>query len=99
MSNVTRSYGSVTSPSRSLEDDLRARDRQLVALAARLPDEHGQLQLAASAHLERVGGLCGRHLDAHVAQYLAVQAQVAAHDEVGRWWCSWAAQSYPEAVA
>ena len=38
-----------------LEDDLRLRDHQLVALAAHGLDQHRQVQLAAAEHLERVG--------------------------------------------
>ena len=37
------------------QQHLRPRDLHLEALAAHLLDEHGQLQLAAAAHLERVG--------------------------------------------
>ena len=38
-----------------VEEDLGARDLELEALAAHLLDEHRKLQLAAAAHLERVG--------------------------------------------
>ena len=55
MSTVMRSYGSWVSPSTLAQDHLRARHLQLEALAPHLLDQHRQLQLAAAAHLERVG--------------------------------------------
>ena len=71
---VIRSYGSWTPSARVVEDHLRAADRELVALAAHLLDEDGQLELAAAADLERVAGLGGVDLDRDVAEDLAVQA-------------------------
>ena len=73
MSIVIRSYGSWISPFDRVEQHLRARDLQLEALAAHLLDEHGQLELAAAADLERLGGLGGQDLDRDVAEDLAVQ--------------------------
>ena len=71
---VIRSYGSWTSPPTSWQDDLGAADRQLVALAAHLLDQHRQLELAAAAHLEGVAGVGRMDLDRDVAQDLALEA-------------------------
>ena len=56
-----------------VQEDLRAGDLELEALAPHLLDEHGQLQLAAAAHLEGVRGGGGADLDADVAEHLALQ--------------------------
>ena len=71
MSIVIRSYGSWTSPPTVAQDDLRAADGELVALAAHLLDEDRQLELAAAPDLERVAGLGRVDLDRDVAQDLA----------------------------
>ena len=57
-----------------MEQHLRARHLELEALAAHLLDEHGQLELATAAHLERLGRGGGQHLDRHVAEHLALEA-------------------------
>ena len=74
MSIVIRSYGSWIPLVGVVEDHLRAADGELVALAAHLLDQHGQLELAAAADLERVAGLGGVDLDRDVAEDLAIQA-------------------------
>ena len=56
-----------------VEDDLGAADGELVALAAHLLDEDGQLELAAAADLERVARVGRVDLDADVAQDLAAR--------------------------
>ena len=75
MSSVMRSYGSWTAPVDRAQDHLRAAHLELEPLASHLLDEDGQLQLAASAHLERVGRLGGEELDRDVAQDLLLQAR------------------------
>ena len=50
------------------QQHLRARHLQLEALAAHLLDQHGQLELAAAAHLERLRRLGRPHLDGDVAR-------------------------------
>src|SRR5262249_53344815 len=65
-------------------DDLRARDGELVALAAHLLDEHADLHLAPRGDLEDLGALGGLDADRHVAERLAPQplADLARGDEL-----------------
>ena len=82
MSTVIRSYGSWTSPPIVAQQHLGSRGRQLVALAAHLLDEDGQLELAAAADLERLAGLRRADLDRDVAEDLLLEAglDLAARD-------------------
>ena len=69
-----------------VQEHLRARHLELEALAAHLLDEDGQLELAAAAHLERVGRRGGVDLDADVAEDLALEAgpDLARGEELAR---------------
>ena len=60
---------------------LRLADGELEALAAHHLDEHGELQLAATLDLPRVGPLGRQHPDADVADELGVEAVL---DQAGR---------------
>src|SRR5262249_44295415 len=59
------------------EDDARAADRELVAFAPHRLHQHGELQLAAAGHLERVLALGLAHANGDIALSLALQARAA----------------------
>src|ERR1019366_3040213 len=65
-----------------LEDDLRARERELEALAAHRLDSDREVQLAAARHAEGVGavGLLHAHRDVRPQLLLEALADVAARD-------------------
>ena len=59
-----------------VQNDLRLRDLELEALAAHLLDQHRELQLAPTSHLEGIRRLGGRNLDGHVAEHLPVEPRL-----------------------
>ena len=84
MSIVIRSYGSWIAPSTSCRRTSGRDGGQLEALAAHLLDEDRQLELAATADLERLARLGRADLDRDVAEDLAVEPRLdlAAGDEL-----------------
>ena len=58
------------------QDHLGTADRELEALASHLLDEDRQLELAATAHLERLARVTRVDLDRHVAEDLAVESRL-----------------------
>src|SRR5439155_17644206 len=67
-----------------LQDHLRPRDLELVTLAPHRLDEDREVQLAAAAHHERVGGVAVGDAERDIALELGVEtlAKLAARDEL-----------------
>ena len=55
-------------------DHLRSGDTQFKTLAAHVLDQHGQMQLAATGHLELVGAVTRLHPQRHIVDQLPLQA-------------------------
>ena len=70
---TTYSTGSILTPSRLGDDDLRLADRDLVAFAAHRLDQDREMQFAAAADLERVGAVGVRDAQRDVRFELAHQ--------------------------
>ena len=79
---VRCSTGSMSTPSTTRGDDLRAAGHELEAFAAHHLDQNGELQLAAAEDLEAVGRAGVFHADGDVGEQLLFEAlaQVAAGD-------------------
>ena len=79
-----RSIGSQVLPSISLEQSLRCADLELIALAAQVLDQDGQMHLTAAAYAECVGGIGFVDAQGYVLEQLAEQtlAQMTGGDKL-----------------